>query len=239
MCLVGLWTSQVSASDPAYIFARAANMPSIYTCEATIETSTDGGQTWTSGTPITLPADPPPTPPIDPASLVLNYANTDAVYDGPGHLGRACAKAPDSTLACTAAISLGPSAGTPPDPALPVARQVGSNGAGNSSVACWAVLKSTTSAKEPDSLVDAEFTAGDPYNITSGIATSRCEGWLETSADHGATWQASSPPVTFQAPAGSGTYAFIGTAPDGPGFLARACVEAPTVSKTPSCSWTW
>jgi len=72
----------------------------------------------------------------------------------------------------------------------------------------------------------------------SARPNSRCEGWLETSADQGATWQAS-PPVTFQAPAGSVTYAFIGTTPDGTGLLARACVEAPTVSKTPSCSWTW
>jgi hypothetical protein len=201
-----------------------------------IETSADGGQTWTSGTPITLPADPPPNPPTEPnpAGIVLNYANTGAVYDGPGHLGRACAKAPDSTLVCTAAISLGPGAGTPPDPALPVGKQVRSIGAGNASVSCWAIMKSTTSAKGPGSLVDSELMAGSSVGTTG----SQCEGWLETSADNGATWQAS-PPVTFQAPAGSVTYAFIGTTPDGTGLLARACVTAPTVSKTPSCSSAW
>src|SRR5205085_9234492 len=103
------------------------------------------------------------------------------------------------------------------------------------SVACWASLRANMSAKVPGALVDAEFSAG---NTDTSTTSSRCEGWLETSADHGATWQAS-PSVTFQAPAGSVTYAFIGTTPDGTGLLARACVRAPTVSKTPSCSWTW
>jgi hypothetical protein len=232
--MVSLLTSQVSAGDPAYIAARAVNMGSDYACESTVETSTDGGQTWMSGTSVTLPADPPVSPPEIPSI----FATTSAVYDGPGYLGRACAKAPDSTLACTAAISLGPGAGTPPDPALPAGTNVrdalAGVVAGKMLVECHAYLISTTSAKGPGTLAGGWYMADSLHTTTS----SRCEGWLETSADHGATWQAS-PPVTFQSPAESVTYDFIGTTPDGPGLLARACVKAPTVSATPYCSSTW
>jgi hypothetical protein len=229
-CGVGLLTSQVSAGDPAYIAARAFQpfMPSA--CEAMVETSADGGQTWTPGTPVTLPA----SLPAKLGDIGALYAITGAADDGPGHLGRACAQASGSTLACTAAISLGPGAGTPPDPALPPSTNVRATSAGNASVACRATLNSTTIAKGPGTLADGEFSAGTSFSATS----SRCEGWLETSADNGATWQAS-PPVTFQAPAKSVTYAFTGTTPDGTGILARACAEAPAVSTTPACSSAW
>jgi hypothetical protein len=225
-------TSQVSAGDPAYIAARALQWesPYPYACEARVETSADGGQTWMPGTPVTLPWYPGPPPP----EIGGLFAITGAVYDGPGYLGRACAQAANSALECTAAISLGPGAGTPPDPAQPAGTYVTSTGAANASVMCRATLGSTTIAKGPGTLVDAVLTAGSPGSTTS----SRCEGWLETSADGGATWKAS-PPVTFQAPAGSVTSAFIGATPDGTGLLARACVKAPTVSATPSCSLTW
>jgi len=228
--MVRLLTSQVSAGDPAYIAASAFQPSLPVACEAMVETSADGGQTWTPDPPVTLPA----SPPASPGDIGAVSASTGAVYDGPGHLGRACAKAASSTLACTAAISLGPGAGTPPDPALPASTNVRSTSAGNASVTCRAFLNSTTSAKGPGTLADGELSAGSSYST----ASSRCEGWLETSADNGATWQAS-PPVTFQAPAGSVTYDFTGTTPDGTGLLARACAEAPTVSTTPSCSPTW
>jgi hypothetical protein len=225
-CMVGLWTSQVSAGDPAYIAANAYQLGAPYPCEAMVETSTDGGQTWTSGTPVTLPASLP--------AIVTFSANTGAVYDGPGYLARACAQASNSTLACTAAISLGSGTGTPPDPTLPASVRVRGTSAGNASVMCNASLNSTTSAKGSGTLVDGEFMAGSSFSTTSAL----CEGWLETSADQGATWQAS-PPVTFQAHAKSVTYDFTGTTPDGTGLLARACAEAPTVSATPYCSWAW
>jgi hypothetical protein len=223
--MVRLLSSQVSAGDPAYIAASPVQISSLYPCEAMVETSTDGGQTWTSGTPVTLPANP------EYGSTIS--ANTGAVYDGPGHLGRAC-ESSNSTFACTAAISLGSGDGTPPDPAQPASTNVRNTFAGNTSVTCRASLNSTTSAKRPDTLVVGQFSAGSLYSTNS----SRCEGWLETSADHGATWQAS-PPVNFQAPADSVTWDFTGTIPDGTGLLARACAEAPTVSTTPYCSLTW
>jgi len=224
-CMVGLWTSQVSAGDPAYIAAEAFQLAAPYPCKAMVETSTDGGKTWTRGRPVTLPTS---------TTLVTFSANTRAVYDGPGHLGRACAKASNSTLACTAAISLGPGTGTPPAPALLASRKVRGTSAGNASVMCGASLNSTTSAKGPGTLVDGEFSAGSMFSTTSSL----CEGWLETSANQGKTWRASLP-VTFEAPAKSVTYDFTGTHPDGTVLLARACAEAPTVSATPYCSWAW
>jgi hypothetical protein len=224
-CTVGLWTSQVSAGAPAYIAAEAFQSASNYPCEAMVQLSSDGGETWTSGTPVTLPAS---------TTLVTFFANTGAVYDGPGYLGRACAEASNSTLACTASISLGSGTGTPPDPALPASTDVRNASAGNSSVTCSASLNSTTSAKGSGTLVDGEFRAGTAFSTTSSL----CEGWLETSANQGTTWQAS-PPVTFEAPAAVVTYDFIGTYPDGTGILARACAEAPTVSATPYCSSAW
>ncbi len=229
-CEVALWTSQVSAGDPAYVAANALQMGGNYPCEAMVETSTDGGQTWTAGTPVTLPASGPTSPPT---SFQFS-ANTGAVYDGPGYLARACAEASNSTLACTAATSLGSGTGTPPDPARPASTMERSTSAGNASVMCNAYLSSTTSVKGSGTLVDGEFIAGSSFSTTSAL----CEGWLETSADQGATWQASAP-VTFQAPAKFVTYAFTGTTADGTGLLARACAEAPTVSPTPICSWTW
>jgi hypothetical protein len=231
-CGVALWTSQVSAGDPAYVAANALQNGSLYPCEAMVETSTDGGRTWTSGTPVTLPASHPTSNPTTPYEF---SANTGAVYDGPGYLGRACAEAPNSTLACTAAISLGSGTGTPPDPTLAASTRVGFANAGNdTSVMCDATLNSTTSLKGPGTLVDGEFQAGMAYSTTSSL----CEGWLETSADQGATWQAS-PLVTFQAPAKSVTFDFTGTTADGTGLLVRACAEAPTVSATPWCSVAW
>ena len=225
-CTVWLWTSQVYSGDPAYIAANASQLGAPYPCQAMVETSTDGGRTWTSGTPVTLPVRLP--------TIVTFSANTGAVYDGPGYLGRACAQASNSTLACTAAISLGSGTGTPPDPALPASMTVQGTSAGNASVMCKATLSSTTSAKGSGTLVDGSFMAGSSFSTTSAL----CEGWLETSADQGATWQAS-PPVTFQAPAKSVTYDFTGPTPDGTGLLARACAEAPTVSATPYCSLAW
>ena len=224
-CMVGLWTSQVSAGDPAYIFANAFQLGSPYPCQAMVETSTDGGQTWTSGTPVTLPASTPP---------YTFSANTSAVYDGPGYLARACAEASNSTLACGAAISLGSGTGTPSDPAQPASTTVRGTSAGNGSVMCNASLNSTTSVKGSGTQVNGEFSAGSSFSTTTAL----CEGWLETSADQGATWQAS-PPVTFQAAAKSVTHDFIGTTADGTGLLARACAEAPTVSSTPYCSQAW
>jgi hypothetical protein len=233
-CQVHLWTSQVSPGDPAYIAAVAYEPFLPWACEAMVETSTDGGQTWTPGTPLTLPASTPPAPPMDQGNISAIFASTGAVYDGPGYLGRACIQAASSTLACADAVSLGAGAGTPSDPALPPSTTVRGTSAGNASVACRASLNTTTSAKGPGTLADGEFSAGSSFSTVSSL----CEGWLETSADDGATWQAS-PPVTFQAPAGSVTFAFIGTTPDGTGLLTRVCVEAPTVLKTPGCSFTW
>lgn len=224
-CSVGLWTSQVSAGDPAYVTANAYQMGAPYPCQAMVETSADGGRTWTPGTPVTLPAG---------TTTDTFAANTGAVYDGPGYLARACAQASNSTLACTAAASLGSGTGAPPDPALPASTRVRGTSVGNATVTCNASLNSTASAKGPGTLVDGEFMAGSSFSTTSAL----CEGWLETSADQGATWQAS-PPVTFQAPAKSVTYDFTGTTADGTGLLARACAEAPTVSATPYCSWAW
>lgn len=224
-CMVGLWTSQVSAGDPAYIAADAYQMGSPYPCQAMVETSTDGGQTWTSGTPVTLAAG---------TTVGTFSANTGAVYDGPGYLGRACAEASNSTLACTAAVSLDSGTGTPPDPTMPASTRVRATSAGNASVTCNASLNSTTSAKGPGTLVDGEFSAGTAFSTTSSL----CEGWLETSSDQGTTWQAS-PPVTFQAPAKSVTYDFTATTADGTGLLVRACTEAPAVSATPYCSTAW
>jgi hypothetical protein len=82
--------------------------------------------------------------------------------------------------------------------------------------------------------VDGGFRGG----YENGTSSSLCEGWLETSTNAGATWQATLP-VIFQAPAGSVTNDVIGTIPDGTGILARACAEAPTISATPYCSPTW
>lgn len=224
-CTVELWTSQVSAGDPAYIAADAFQDGAPYPCQAMVEISSDGGETWTSGTPVTLPASD---------ALVTFFANTGAVYDGPGYLGRACAQASNSTLECTASISLDSGTGTPPDPTLPASTVVRSTSAGTGSQPCNASLNSTTSAKGSGTLVDGEFTAANK----SGTTTSLCEGWLETSSNQGTTWQASTP-VTFQATAGAVTYDFTGTEPDGTGILARACAEAPSVSATPYCSSAW
>jgi hypothetical protein len=178
-CEVALWTSQVSAGDPAYVAANAFQMGGNYPCEAMVETSTDGGRTWTSGTPVTLPASHPTSPPT---SFEFS-ANTGAVYDGHGYFARACAEASNSTLACTAATSLGSGTGTPPDPALPASTEERSTSAGNASVMCDASLDSTTSVKGSGTLVDGEFRAGSSFSTTSSL----CEGWLETSADQSAT----------------------------------------------------
>jgi hypothetical protein len=226
-CMVELWTSQVSAGDPAYIAVNAFQLAAPYTCEAMVQISSDGGQTWTSQTPVSLPA-------VTGFSLPVFSANTGAVYDGPGYLGRACAEASNSTLVCTASVSLSAGTGTPPDPALPAGTLTGSATAGNGSVECNAVLSSTTIAKGSGTLVDGAFRGG----YENGTSSSLCEGWLETSMNDGATWQATLP-VIFQAPAGSVTNDVIGTIPDGTGILARACAEAPTISATPYCSPTW
>jgi hypothetical protein len=233
--MVALWTSQVSAGDPAYVAANASQLGSSYPCQAMVETSADGGRTWTAGTPATLPVNTATVEfsAITGAPLTFS-ASTGAVYDGPGYLARACAAASNSTLACTPAISLGSGTGTPPDPALPASTRERFNNAGLPSVMCGAALNSTTTAKGSGTLVDGEFMAGSSFSTTS----SQCEGWLETSADQGATWQASQP-VTFQAPAKSVTYDFADTTADGTGLLARACVEAPTVSATPWCTEAW
>jgi hypothetical protein len=224
-CMVGLWTSQVSAGDPAYIAAEAFQGGAPYPCQAMIEISSDGGETWTSGTPVTVPAS---------SANITFFANTGAVYDGPGYLGRACAEASNSTLECTASISLDSGTGTPPDPTLPASTPGPGTSAGNGSVTCDAELNSTTSAKGSGTLVDGEFHAGSAFSTTSSL----CEGWLETSSNGGTTWQASVP-VTFQAPTATVTFDYIGTEPDGTGILARACAEAPSVSATPYCSTAW
>jgi len=218
----------VSAGDPPYVSAQAFQLSAPFTCAGTLQRSTDGGKTWSqAGAQATVPAI---------TTKVVNFfANTSAAYDGPGYSTRACAKASNAALTCTAAITLGPGTGTPLGVVLPASTARAGSSAGNTTVICGAELESTTLAKGTGSRVDGVFNAGS----SSSTSNSQCKGWLETSANKGKTWQVFSPTVTFSAPAKTVTYGYIGTRFDGTPHLARACVEAPTVSAKVYCTFPW
>lgn len=227
-CTVTLLTSRLSAATPAFIAAEAYQQSAPFTCVGTLQRSTDGGKTWSRvGAPATLPAKVP----FD----YTFFANTSGAYDGPGYTARACAKAPNAALACTAAITLGAGPGFPPGVVLPASTVQRGTSAGNVSVVCNASLESTTVAKKTTTRVDGVFTAGS----SSSAASTLCRGWLETSANNGKTWRVFSATVTFRAPAKTVTEDFVGTHFDGIPHLARVCVQAPAVSAKVYCSLAW
>ena len=92
--MVALWTSQVYYGDPAYIAANAYQLGAAYLSVPGDggTTSTDGGRTWTSGTPVTLPAASPQSlrsPPTPAPSTTAPVSSAGPVPRRPTRRSRA------------------------------------------------------------------------------------------------------------------------------------------------------
>ena len=67
--------------------------------------------------------------------------------------------------------------------------------------------------------------------------TDSCTGWLETSADNGATWEQATSTSSLTLSSPRIEWAFSPAVADGTGELARACVQNGTQAKVCTAGW--
>ncbi|MGH3169339.1 MAG: hypothetical protein ACRDN0_26090 [Trebonia sp.] len=167
----------------------------------------------------------------------VNYpwAKTANYYAGPGTSVRACVLTPASPdfpaepLCSTSSVTLPASTATPADDATP-AFYAHNNQAANVNIgvnACSAVLNSSGSMTKT-----ATSQAGMTLSGPGG-----CTGWVETSANDGATWAQATPAYSLTLSNPRVEWAFSSAVADGTGELARACVQLGTKAKVCTAAW--
>jgi hypothetical protein len=228
-CRVGLMYTRPSASTPSGAAAEVSSSAPGHTCVGFMERSPASGTAkWTVvSAEVALPS----------VRGLSGVANTGLVYDGPGYKARACVQAAgtaSSTVACTSAVSLGKGSGSATSPAFPasytrrtalVVRSISPTQAS----LCVGVLNSSATTKKAGVAVRAMLDSeADP-----------CTAWIQTRPSSGTTWTTVSPVVSFHSPnAKTDILAFTAAYADGPGRLARLCVEDWTNKRT-NCSAGW
>jgi hypothetical protein len=226
-CSVLLLSAAASAGSPAYVSGLQENNTTD-ACTGWLEDSVNGGA-WTNVSPqLTLPAT---------TQGLTNYpwAKTGNYYAGPGTRVRACVltpaipTSPAEPLCSSTSVTLASSTAAAPDDGTSVfynhnPQEVSENSGDDM---CSASLNSSaTLAKTPTSQASMTLSG-----------TGSCTGWLEMSADSGATWQQATPTssLTFSNPRVE--WAFSPAVADGTGELARACVQNRTQAKVCTAAW--
>ncbi|MGD0699531.1 MAG: hypothetical protein ABSA02_06580 [Trebonia sp.] len=226
-CSVLLLSAAASDGGPAYVSGLLENNTTD-ACTGWLEDSVNGGA-WTNVSPqVTLPAT---------AQGLVNYpwAKTGNYYAGPGTRVRACVltpaipSSPAEPLCSSSSVTLASSTAAPPDDGTPVFYdhnpQAVSEGSGDNM--CSASLNSGGSLGK---------TATSQASMTLS-GTGSCAGWLETSADNGATWEQATPTSSLTLSNPRVELAFSPAVADGAGQLARACVQNGTQAKVCTAAW--
>jgi hypothetical protein len=100
------------------------------------------------------------------------------------------------------------------------------------------------SAGSGDDMCSASLNSGGSLSKTTTSqasltlsGTCSCTGWLETSADSGATWEQATPTSSLTLSSPRIEWAFSPAVADGTGELARACVQNGTQAKVCTAGW--
>ena len=226
-CSVLLLSAAASAGSPAYVSGLQENNTTD-ACTGWLQDSVNGGA-WTDVSPrVTLPAT---------TQGVLNFpwAKTGNYYAGPGTKVRACVlttatpTSPAEPVCSTSSVTLASSTAPAPDDGTSVFYDHNPQTVNeyNSTVMCSASLNSGGALAK---------TAASQASMTL-LGTGNCAGWLETSADNGATWQQATPTSSLTLSNPRVEWAFTPAVADGTGELARACVQLGTQAKTCTAAW--
>jgi hypothetical protein len=226
-CSVLLLSAAASAGSPAYVSGLLENNTTD-ACTGWLQDSVNGGA-WTDVSPqVTLP-------PTKQGLVDYPWAKTGNYYAGPGTKVRACVLTPATPsfpaepLCSSSSVTLASSAAAPPDDGTSVfydhnPQEVSAN---SGALMCSASLNSSGTLGK---------TAAAAASMTL-IGTGNCTGWLETSADNGATWEQATPTSSLTLSNPRVEFAFSPAVADGAGELARACVHMGTQAKVCTAAW--
>jgi hypothetical protein len=228
-CSVLLLSAAASDGSPAYVSGLLENNTTD-ACTGWLEDSVNGGA-WTNVSPqVTLPA-------TEQGLVNYPWAKTGNYYAGPGTSVRACVltpaipSSPAEPLCSKTSVTLASSTAAPPDDGTSVfynhnPQEVSAN-SGSGDDMCSASLNSSgTLAK----------TATSQASMTLS-GTGSCTGWVETSADNGATWEQGTLTSSLTLSNPRVEWAFSPAVADGTGELARACVQNGTQAKVCTAAW--
>jgi hypothetical protein len=226
-CSVQLLSAAASDGSPAYVSGLVENNTTD-ACTGWLQDSVNGGA-WTNVSPqVTLPAT---------SQGLINYpwAKTGNYYAGPGTSVRACVltpatpRSPAEPLCSSSSVTLASSTAAAPDDATSVFydHNPQTANANSGDTMCSASLDSSGTL--------AKTAASQAAMTLSG--TGSCSGWLETSADSGATWQQATPTSTLTFSNPRTELALSPAVADGTGELARACVQNGTEAKVCTAAW--
>jgi hypothetical protein len=228
-CSVLLLSAAASDGSPAYVSGLLENNTTD-ACTGWLEDSVNGGA-WTSvSPPVTLPAT---------KQGLVNYpwAKTGNYYAGPGTSVRACVltpatpTSPAEPLCSSSSVTLASSTASPPGDGTSVfydhnPQEVSAN-PGSGDLMCSASLNSSGTLGK---------TAASQASMTLS-GTGSCTGWVQTSADNGATWEQATPTSSLTLSNPRVEWAFSPAVADGTGELARACVQYGTQAKVCTAAW--
>lgn len=224
-CSVVVLSAAASDGSPAYVSGLLENNTTD-ACTGWLEDSVNGGA-WTDVSPqVTLPAT---------TQGVLDYpwAKTGNYYAGPGTSVRACVLTPAlpmfpaEPLCSSSSVTLASSTAAPPDDATSVFYDHNPQTVSSVGAMCSASLNSSGTLGK---------TATSQASMTLS-GTGNCTGWVETSADNGATWQQATPTSSLILSNPRVELAFSPAVADGTGELARACVQNGTQAKVCTAAW--
>jgi hypothetical protein len=228
-CSVLLLSAAASDGSPAYVSGLLENNTTD-ACTGWLEDSVSG-EAWTNVSPqVTLPAT---------TQGLVNYpwAKTGNYYAGPGTRVRACVLTPAipsfpaKPLCSSTSVTLASSTAAPADDGTSVfynhnPQEVSAN-SGSGDNTCSASLSSSGTLGK---------TATSQASMTLSGSGS-CTGWVETSADNGATWEQGTPTSSLILSNPRVEWAFPPAVADGTGELARACVQNGTQAKVCTAAW--
>jgi hypothetical protein len=226
-CSVLLLSAAASAGSPASVSGLLENNTTD-ACTGWLQDSVNGGA-WTDvSPPVTLPAT---------KQGLLNYpwAKTGNYYAGPGTRVRACVLTPATPsfpaepLCSSGSVTLASSTAAPPADGTSVfydhnPQEVSAN---SGTLMCSASLNSSAALAK---------TAASEASMTL-LGNDSCTGWLETSADNGATWAQATPTSSLTLSNPRTEWAFSPAVADGVGELARACVHMGTQARVCTAAW--
>lgn len=220
-CYATVLSAALSAGHPAYVSAMVQNSTTEL-CTGWLESSVNGGA-WKDVSPEqNVPGRQGLNPAQGPWYKTADY------YAGPGTRIRACVIVPTVGAGpqCSGPVSLG---GTTAKPAsdgtsvyYPGQRYV------STGHYCGAWLSSSTKSKASTTHVNMTL-------MGQAVVPLCTTGWLESSTNHGKTWEQATPTYSLNTLSGL-EYAFSPAVADGPGHLVRACVKGNAAKK---CSAAW
>jgi hypothetical protein len=228
-CSVLLVSAAASDGSPAYVSGLLENNTTD-ACTGWLEDSVNGG-TWTNVSPqVTLPA-------TEQGLVNYPWAKTGNYYAGPGTSVRACVLTPATptfpaeTLCSSSSVTLASSTAAPPEDGTSVfynhnPQEVSANSSSGDTM-CSASLNSSGTLDK---------TATSQASMTLN-GTANCTGWVETSADNGATWEQATPTISLTFSNPNVEFAFSSAVADGTGELARACAQNGTQAKVCTAAW--